>query len=104
MQGVEPRDNGVAWRPTEAHRQRSRLLRLVRQSGSASLAVFRERAAADPAWFWQITTDELGVVWSRAPRQVLDPSRGKPWATWFPDGRMNYTASAIDRWAAAAGT
>src|SRR5436190_1476079 len=98
MQVMGQSDNGVAWRPDGAHLARSRLLRLVRAAGCRDVNEFRTRAAGDPAWFWDLTCAELGVVWATPPSTTLDLSAGKPWAKWFPDGRMNYTVSAVDRW------
>lgn len=75
------------------------MLRLVATTGSGSLAAFREHAAADPAWFWGLIASELDLQWSRPPERILDESRGKPWARWFPGAGFNYTVNAVDRWA-----
>ncbi len=88
----------IAWRPQAEHVQRSRLARLIERAGCASPNELRQRAAADPAWFWELMVQELGLAWSRPPRATLDLTAGKPWATWFPGAGFNYTSSAIDRW------
>ncbi|HEU5315105.1 MAG TPA: AMP-binding protein [Chloroflexota bacterium] len=88
----------AVWEPTEAHWERSALARFYRRLGCPDLASFRERAAGDPAWFWEEMVRELGLRWTRPPDQTLDLSRGKPWARWFPGAGFNYTTAAIDRW------
>ena len=89
---------GVAWRPSEAQFQRSRLARMLRRLRIDFLDAFRARAAIDPAWFWDEMLDELGIAWTRQPHQTLDLTRGKAWAQWYPGAGFNYTTSAIDRW------
>ncbi|MGH2353933.1 MAG: acetyl-coenzyme A synthetase N-terminal domain-containing protein, partial [Chloroflexota bacterium] len=96
---MEPPNDGIAWRPSPEHIQRSRLSQLVRRLGCTSADDLRQRAAADPTWFWAATIEDLGIRWTRPPSQVVDLSNGKPWATWFPGAGFNYTTSAIDRWA-----
>ena len=92
--------SAAVWRPTDAHWQRSALVRLYRRLRFDRLDAFRERAAAEPAWFWEEMVRELGVTWSRPPEQTLDLSRGKAWACWFPGAGFNYTYAAIDQWVA----
>jgi acetyl-CoA synthetase len=89
---------GIAWRPGRAEWERSHLARLLSRLRLSTLEEFRKQAAADPVWFWEVMIEELGVAWSRPPRQTLDLSQGKPWATWFPGAGFNYTTGAIDRW------
>jgi acetyl-CoA synthetase len=100
--GAGNKEDGMdfAWRPGEAHWRRSQLARFMRRLGHSDLEHFRERAAAEPAWFWEETLRELGVEWTRPPARTLDLSRGKQWAVWFPGAGFNYTAAALDRWVA----
>ena len=92
--------DGAVWEPTAAHFRRSALARLYRRLGFESLSAFRERAAGNPAWFWEELVRELGVTWTTPPQETLDVSRGKAWARWFPGAGFNYTTAALDRWAA----
>jgi acetyl-CoA synthetase len=98
MADMERANDEVAWRPGPEQWQRSRLARFTSRHGCGSVAELRQRAAADPAWFWRATVDDLGIEWSRPPAATLDLSAGKPWATWFPGAGFNYTTGAIDRW------
>ena len=91
------RRNGPAWQPSAAQLRRSRLLRFMRQLGLDTVDALRERAAADPAWFWEAVIRDLGLSWFRQPDRVLDLSDGLPFAHWFPGGRFNYVSNAVDR-------
>ena len=88
---------GPAWRPSSAQLRRSRLLRFMRHLGLDTVDALRERAAADPAWFWEAVIRDLGLSWFREPDRVLDLSGGLPFAHWFPGGRFNYVSNAVDR-------
>ena len=92
--------DAFAWRPSEGHWERSRLAVMLRRLCFPTLGAFRERAAAEPAWFWEEMVRELGIIWTRAPTQTLDLSRGKELAVWFPGAGFNYTAAGLDRWVA----
>jgi acetyl-CoA synthetase len=90
-------DAGIVWRPTAAYRERSRLLRFMARHGIASYEDLLARANADPAWYWGSVAADLDLVWRRPYREVLDLSRGAPWAEWFTEGGFNYVTSALDR-------
>src|SRR4051794_16073182 len=85
------------WSPNESYRARSRLLRFMSRHGLDSYEDLLARANRDPAWYWGAVADDLGLIWTRPYRQVLDLSRGAPWAEWFDDGGFNYVTSALDR-------
>ena len=84
----------VAWRPTEALRNDSRLARFLRSTGEPTLDALQARAVADPGWFWGAAADDLGIAWGRAPTQVLDASRGPAWARWWGGATFNYADAA----------
>lgn len=86
-----------AWLPDERYRERSRLLRFLSKHGLGSYEDLLARANTDPAWYWGAVADDLGLVWTRPYRDVLDLSRGAPWAEWFVDAGFNYVTNALDR-------
>jgi acetyl-CoA synthetase len=92
----------VAWRPTEEYLLRSRLKRFMDRHGVATYADLLQRADADPAWFWDAVSADLGLIWQRPYTQVMDTSRGVPWTRWYLDGQFNYTVTALDKHAAGA--
>jgi len=53
-----------------------------------------QTSVSDPEAFW---LEQAGRVrWESAPRTALDSSRA-PLYSWFPDGQLNITVSALDR-------
>jgi len=88
---------GVIWRPAPEPVPRARITAFMRKAGVADLEALQERAAADPAWFWGLVERDLGIHWYEPYTQVLDTSRGEPWAQWFLGGRMNVAADCVDK-------
>ncbi|HET8630561.1 MAG TPA: AMP-binding protein [Thermomicrobiales bacterium] len=87
----------IAWRPSAAYLERSRLRRFMAAQGVASFEDLLARAAADPAWFWDAVVKDLDLQFYEPYDRVLDVSRGVPWATWFAGGRYNYVHNALDK-------
>ena len=96
-------DEAVAWTPSQAYLDRSRLRRFMSRHDIATYDGLLARATADPAWYWKAVAEDLDLIWSRPYEQVLDLSHGAPWAEWFTDGGFNYVTSALDRHAAGPG-
>jgi len=94
-------DDAVVWTPSEAYLSRSRLRRFMEHTGSTSYDDHLRRASADPAWYWDAVVRDLELDWVAPYDRVLDLSHGTPWPRWFPGGRFNYVANAIDRHLAA---
>ena len=46
------------------------------------------------------TAEFLGIPCSTPYEQVLDTSKGVPWATWFTVGQTDLAAICVDRWVA----
>jgi acetyl-CoA synthetase len=90
----------IAWRPTEEYLHKSRLLRFMRCHDVPDYPTLLQRATADPSWFWDAVSDDLGLVWQRPYQQVMDTSRGIPWTRWFSGGMFNYVVTALDKHAA----
>ena len=88
---------GIVWRPTpevaEARADRelhARPRHRVPRRAAAPLV-------ADPEWYWDAVVRHLGVRWTTPYTRVLDGSRGLPWPTWFPGGRLNLADNCVDR-------
>jgi len=59
------------------------------------LEAARLKAQADPFAIWEEAASEL--VWSRPWQSVVAPSGGAAFPRWFPGGRTNIVANALDR-------
>lgn len=95
---VVPREaREEAWRPTDLHLGRSRLLKLMAAHGIDSYAEFYRRSVDDPEWFWEAVERHLDLRWSRPYSKVFDTSRGVEWPRWFVDGHFNYVLNCVDR-------
>ncbi len=86
---------GIAWHPAERHVARSRLRRFAEAHGHRDFASLYRWSVEDLEGFWRAVDHDLGLVWRTPYEGVLDASRGIPWTTWWPGGRMNYVASAM---------
>jgi acetyl-CoA synthetase len=87
----------IAWRPTPAYIERSRLRRFMLRHGIDAFGALVERYSADSAWFWQAVVEDLGLEWYEPYTQVLDLSGGVEWARWFVGGSYNYVRDAVDK-------
>lgn len=88
----------AVWFPREEDVKRSRLGRLMSELGIGDVDEFHRRSVRDVPWFWGTVEKDLGLVWDRPYRQVLDTARGFPWPHWFVDGGFNVSVNALDRW------
>ncbi|QXC61023.1 AMP-binding protein [Aquihabitans sp. G128] len=88
------------WEPDPATVADTNVGRFQARHGIATFPELVERSIEDPAWFWGAATEFLGIPFSTPYEQVLDTSKGIPWATWFTGGQTNLAAACVDRWAA----
>jgi acetyl-CoA synthetase len=89
----------VVWRPDEATLERANATRLVRRSGAADYRELVRRSAEDPAWFWPLAVEDIGIEFSQPWKRVLDDSRGPEWTTWFVGGQLSIAHNCVHRWA-----
>ncbi|MDQ3929861.1 MAG: hypothetical protein M3328_12050, partial [Chloroflexota bacterium] len=94
---VSPRAREIAWRPSPVYLERSRLRAFMQRHGVPSLEQLLQRAAGDPAWFWDAAVKDLGIEFYTPYTQVLDTSGGWEWATWFAGAQYNYVHDALDK-------
>ena len=79
----------VVWRPDRATVEHANATRLVRRAGVADFAELVRRSQEDPAWFWPLAIEDMGLEFSTPWQQVMDESGGPEWTTWFTGGRVN---------------
>jgi acetyl-CoA synthetase len=89
----------VVWRPDEETIERANATRLVRRSGAASWAELQRRSWQEPAWFWPLCVEDLGLEFATPWEQVVDDSRGPQWATWFVGSTVSIAHNWVHRWA-----
>ena len=84
------------WTPTPEQIERANLTAYLRRAGLSDYAAAVAWAAREPAAFTQSIVEVLDLRWGHEPTQILDLSRGKPFARWFPDASFNAPANALD--------
>jgi acetyl-CoA synthetase len=87
----------ILWRPTPEFARKTRLGRFMARHGVDSLATLQRRSVEDPEWYWDAVSKDLGLVWTKPYRRVLDVSRGIAWPRWFEGGEINLAANCVDR-------
>ena len=88
----------VAWQPTPAYRDRSRLAAFITRHGLADYDALLRRSVGDPEWFWRAVLDDLAIEFYEPYRQVLDTSRGIAWSRWCVGGTLNIVHNCLDKW------
>lgn len=88
----------IVWRPTRDQTERSHLLAFMRKHGIATFDELMRRSTQDIAWFWDAVITDLDIRFRVPYTQVVDISRGEPWAEWCVGGRMNIVESCLDKW------
>ena len=89
-----------AWMPPPSVVESANVTRFVRKLGLSSPEELLSRSREDPAWFWGAVEREIDVSWFRGYTKVLDVTRGKEWARWFVDGKLNLAHDCVDKHAA----
>ena len=89
----------IVWRPDEATIEQANATRLLRRAGAANWPELVRRSVEDPAWFWPLAIEDMGLEFARPWSQVCDESRGPEWATWFVGGAVSIAENCVHRWA-----
>jgi acetyl-CoA synthetase len=69
----------------------------------SDIEALQARAVADPAWFWGLAVDDLGLAWERRWDRVLDVDDGIEWPRWWVGGSFDHAAAVLARWASRPG-
>ncbi|MEW6232992.1 MAG: AMP-binding protein [Chloroflexota bacterium] len=97
MERFEP-FGGIVWRPTPELLARSHLKRFMDRHGIASFDELMQRSTGDLEWFWNAVLDDLHIEFYEPYRQVVDLSRGIPWARWCVGGKLNIVHNCLDKY------
>jgi acetyl-CoA synthetase len=88
----------IVWRPTAEQIARSNLQQFMTRHGVSSFDELMERSTRDIAWFWDTVIKDLNIEFYEPYRQVVDLSRGYPWARWCVGGVMNIVHNCLDKY------
>ena len=93
----DPTDPNIAWRPSAGYLQRSRLRAFMEANEVTTFNELLNRAGVAPEWFWEAVVRDLDLQFYKPYENILDTSRGWPWATWFNGAQYNYVHDALDK-------
>jgi acetyl-CoA synthetase len=99
---TSPRSTGIAWRPSPAYLQRSRLRAFIERAGLHDFNELLNKAARSPEWFWEQAVRDLDLQFYTPYERIMDTSKGWEWTTWFTGAQYNYVHDALDKRAAGA--
>src|SRR5262245_23036269 len=85
------------WTPTPETAAQSNVGRFMSRHGIADYHDLVRRSTGDVEWFWDAVVKDLGIEFFEPYRQVLDASKGIPWARWFVGGKINLAHNCLDR-------
>jgi acetyl-CoA synthetase len=88
----------IAWTPDAARMAGSNLQAFLDRWDLPSFDALMERSTADVEWFTGAVLDFLGIRFSVKPERAVDLTPGIERPVWCPGGRLNITASCLDRW------
>ena len=85
----------TTWHPSPQHFEDAHVLALARTLGLADYDALHEFSLRDPAAYWMVAIDFLGIHWSKHPTAYVDLSRGREFPLWFPDGELNWVDTVL---------
>ena len=93
-----PFNQETVWEPHADWIAESNLQRFMDRHGIASYDALMQRATDDVGWFWEAALDDLGIAFYTDYDQILDQSKGVPFASWCIGGKMNIVHNCLDKW------
>jgi acetyl-CoA synthetase len=89
--------SGIAWMPDRDQIEQSNLLAFLRAHKLPDYDTLVQRSEQDLAWFWDAFIRHSGLRFYKPYEQVVDLSRGAPWARWCVGGTTNIVLNCLDR-------
>ena len=83
------------WSPKSGELARTHLGRLMRQLGVDTYPAAHAWSVGNPAAFWKLTAEELGIRFAQPFERVLDLSHGPERPRWFVGGKLNIAESCL---------
>ncbi len=87
----------IVWTPSPERVTSANITRFMTRHHLSTLQELRNRAEADPGWFWGRVMEDLEWPFPTPYREVLDVSQGAPWPKFFVGGETNVALAALDR-------
>ncbi len=88
----------TTWVPSPGVVERSRLTDLCRRAGVADRTGLDDWSRKDPAAFWTLVHEWMGLRWAHPPEVAVDRLDDPARARWFPDARFSLVDNAVSRW------
>ncbi|NLS93256.1 MAG: AMP-binding protein [Planctomycetaceae bacterium] len=84
-----------AWSPTEESQRASNLGRLMETLGFQTYDDLRRWSCENRQQFWELMVEQLGIRFSQAPSQIMDPLSDVACPRWLVDARLNIVDSCF---------
>src|ERR1700716_2931197 len=85
------------WTPPADLVERSNLTAFLHATGQSDYDALAAKADADPAWLMEEVFKFCDARFYRSYEQMLDLSRGQPWARWCVGATTNIVLNCIDK-------
>lgn len=85
------------WTPSTEQIERANLTEFLRATGTSDYHALLADVKADVPGFYDRIVRTLNLRWDKPWDRVVDMSRGKAFATWFPGAQFNAAANCLDR-------
>jgi len=86
------------WHPTPDYVENAHLTAFLREHSLADFEHLMRRSTEDVGWFTDAVLRYLDIQFYSPYQEVLDLSRGVPWARWCVGGRMNIVHNLLDKY------
>lgn len=86
------------WKPTPEIIAQSNLTAFLKRVGLPDYASLRQKGDEDPGWLMESVFKFCDMRFYRPYEQILEVSRGLPWARWCVGGTTNLVLNCLDKY------
>ena len=87
----------IIWKPNEDFLNNSNIALLMKKNNLSNHSDLIEWSQKDPILFSKAILEDMEIQWYEEFEEVLDLSKGFPWAKWFVGGKINIVYNCIDK-------
>ena len=69
----------------------------MKKHSISGLDELSEKAKNDLSWYWEMVSEDIGIVWDKKYSKVYDSASGIQWTKWFVGGKTNIISSSLDK-------